>query len=275
MVDLNARGDVSCARRSKGKDQTPPAARVSSPNLRRSHPRLVNLAARCHNAPPGYDATRAAYPLLIAFDGSEYRDTMPLPRVLDSLLAAHLAPAFVAVLINNADGAPRIADLANSQRMADFMAKQLIPWVRARWHVATDPRHVIVTGSSAGGLAASYVAFMHPDLFGNVWSQSGAFWRSAEASNSAPFEWLTTQVKSAEHKPVRFALDVGVLEDHATLGGSGPNFLEATRRFRDALRAKGYDVTYTEVPGGNHGPEWWRPRLAEGIVLLSADPANR
>ena len=116
---------------------------------------------------------------------------------------------------------------------------------------------------------------MRPDLFGNVWSQSGAFWRSAEASNSAPFEWLTTQVKSAEHKPVRFALDVGALEDHATLGGSGPNFLEATRRFRDALRAKGYDVTYTEVPGGNHGPEWWRPRLAEGIVLLSADPANR
>jgi enterochelin esterase-like enzyme len=25
-----------------------------------------------------------------------------------------------------------------------------------------------------------------------------------------------------------------------------------------------------EVPGGNHAPQWWRARLADGIVLLSA-----
>jgi pimeloyl-ACP methyl ester carboxylesterase len=43
-----------------------------------------------------------------------------------------------------------------------------------------DPRRVIVTGSSAGGLAAAYVALMRPDLFGNVLSRSGAFWRGAE-----------------------------------------------------------------------------------------------
>ena len=160
-------------------------------------------------------------------------------------------------------------------RQADFLAKQLVRWVQKGWRVTTDPKRVIITGSSAGGLAASYVAFVHPELFGNVWSQSGAVWRGAEGTNGAPFEWLTTQVNSAPRKRVRFALDVGALEDHATLGGSGPNFLEATRRFRDALRVKGYDVTYTEVPGGNHGPQWWRPRLAEGIVLLSAVPTTR
>jgi len=154
--------------------------------------------------------------------------------------------------------------------MADFLAKQLIPWVRAGWHVTTDPAQVIVTGSSAGGLGAAYVAFMHPELFGNVWSQSGAFWRGAEASNGAPYEWLTAQVKAAPHKPVRFVLDVGALEDHPTLGGSGPNFLEANRRFRDALRATAYDVVYTEVPGGNHAPQWWQQRLPDGIVLLTA-----
>jgi enterochelin esterase family protein len=222
--------------------------------------------------PPGYDARRVApYPLIVAFDGDEYRDTMPLPQVLDSLLAAKRAPAFVAVLVDNSEGPVRIADLANAHRMTDFLARQLMPWVRKGWHVAGEPHQVIVTGSSAGGLGAAYVAFVHPELFGNVWSQSGAFWRGAEGSNDAPYEWLTTQVAGAPRKPVRFALDVGALEDHATLGGSGPNFLEASRRFRDALRAKRYDVTYTEVAGGNHAPQWWRPRLAEGIVLLSAD----
>jgi enterochelin esterase family protein len=226
--------------------------------------------------PPGYDARRTTpYPLVVAFDGDEYRDTMPLPHVLDSLLAAKRAPAFIAVLVDDSAGAVRIADLGNAHRMADFLAHQLVPWVRKGWHVTTDAKQAIITGSSAGGIGAAYVAFKHPELFGNVWSQSGAFWRGAEGTNGAPYEWLATQVNSAPLEPVRFVLDVGALEDHATLGGSGPNFLDATRRFRDALRAKGYDVTYTEVANGNHGPEWWRPRLAQGIVLLSADWPSR
>jgi len=226
--------------------------------------------------PPGYDAkATTSYPLIVAFDGDEYRDTMPLPVVLDTLLAAKKAPAFVAALIDNGEGAVRIADLGNAPRMAEFLAKQLMPWVRNGWRVTSDPKRVIVTGSSAGGLAASYVGFVHPQLFGNVWSQSGAVWRGADGSNGAPYEWLAAQVKAAPPRPVRFVLDVGALEDHATLGGAGPNFLDASRRFRDAVKAKGYDVTYTEVPGGNHAPQWWKTRLADGIVLLSAGWSSR
>jgi len=221
--------------------------------------------------PAGYDAHRATpYPLVVAFDGAEYLDTMPLPRVLDSLAAAGAAPAFVAVLIDDSSGAVRLADLANARRMTSFLADQLLPWLRRGWHVTTDPARVIVTGSSAGGLGAAYVAFERPELFGNVWAQSGAFWRGAEASNEPPWEWLTGQVTAAPRRAVRFALDVGALEDHATLGGRGPNFLDATRRFHQALIDKGYDVSYTEVPGGNHAPEWWRPRLAVGIAGLSS-----
>jgi enterochelin esterase family protein len=221
--------------------------------------------------PPGYDAHRAEpYPVIVAFDGDEYRDTMPLPHVLDSLLATHRAPAFVAVLVDDSLGPTRIADLGNAPRMSAFLAKQLVPFVRRGWHVTTDPHRVIVTGSSAGGLGAAYVAFTRPDLFGNVWSQSGAFWRGADASNDAPYEWLTHQVATSAKKDVRFQLDVGELEDHPTLGGAGPNFRDANRRFRDALVAKAYSVVYTEVPGGNHAERWWRERLAAGIVALTA-----
>lgn len=221
--------------------------------------------------PPGYDAHRAEpYPLVVAFDGDEYRDTMPLPHVLDSLAASRRTPAFVAVLVDDSIGPVRIADLGNAPRMTDFLARQLMPFVRRTWRVTTDPHHVIVTGSSAGGLGAAFVALMRPDLFGNVWSQSGAFWRGADASNDAPYEWLTHYVTTTAKKDVRFVLDVGELEDHATLGGSGPNFRDANRRFRDALETKGYAVAYTEVPGGNHAEQWWRPRLAQGIVTLSS-----
>lgn len=221
--------------------------------------------------PPGYDPHAAtAYPLIVAFDGAEYRDTMPLPLILDTLLAARKTPAFVAVLIDDGDGAERIADLGNAAKMVRFLSGQLLPYVRAHWRVTTDPHRVIVTGSSAGGLGAAYVAFMRPDLLGNVVSQSGAFWRGAEASNDAPYEWLTSQVAAAPKRDVRFVLDVGALEDHPTLGGSGPNFRDANRRFRDALRAKGYPVVYAEVPGGQHAPEYWSTRLPTDILAITA-----
>ena len=219
--------------------------------------------------PPGYDANAPEpYPMIVAFDGEEYLEEMPLPRVLDSLRAAGRAPAFVGVFVDDSTGGVRIADLCNTARMTQFLGKQLIPWVQRNWRVTTNPRHVIVTGSSAGGLDAAFVAFSRPDLFGNVWSQSGAFWRGAEASNDPPWEWLTSQINASPHKDVQFVLDVGTLENHATLGGAGPNFMEANRRFRDALKLKGYDVIYREVPAGNHAPRWWWIRLPEGIVAI-------
>src|SRR5512140_1953794 len=52
--------------------------------------------------PTGYDATApTAYPLVLAFDGREYLDTIPLPLILDTLLAGRHAPAFVAVLVDD------------------------------------------------------------------------------------------------------------------------------------------------------------------------------
>jgi len=222
------------------------------------------------HTPKGYDAKAAtAYPLVLAFDGAEYRDTMPLPFILDTLLATGKAPAFVGVLVDNDESSVRIGDLGNASKMVTFLERQLIPYVRARWHITTDPRRVIITGSSAGGLAAAFVALERPALFGNVLSQSGAFWRGAEASNSAPYEWLTGEVARRPKGDIRFFLDVGELEDHATLGGSGPNFRDANRRFRDALRAKGYAVDYTEIPGAQHAPQYWMTRLPVGLVALS------
>lgn len=140
--------------------------------------------------PAGYKTGSTAYPLVFAFGGDDYRcDTMPLPRILDSLAAAGKMPAAVALLIDNASGAARLNDLANQPAFAEFLATEAIPWLRRQYNVTRDPHRTIVTRSSPGGLAAAYVALVH---FGNVFSQSGAFWRGA-ASNSAPWEWLTGQ----------------------------------------------------------------------------------
>jgi len=219
--------------------------------------------------PPGY-TSKSDYDLLIAFDGEEYLSAIALPTMLDTLLEERKAPAFVAVLIDNESGAARLDDLGNRSKFADFLAGELLDWVRARWRVTRDPSRTIVAGSSAGGLAAAYAAFRHPEVFGNVISQSGAFWRGNEASNEAPWEWLTSQYASGPKKNVRFYLDVGAMESRGALGGAAPSILEANRRLRDVLRKKGYELAYVEVPEGTHSPESWRLRLPAAIATLAS-----
>lgn len=222
--------------------------------------------------PPGYAAAgHAPYDLLVVFDGGQNLEAIPLATILDTLLAGGHAPPFVAVLVDDSTGAVRLGELANRAPFAKFVAEQLVPWVRRGWNVTNDPQRTIVHGTSAGGLAAAYVAFVHPELFGNVLSLSGALWRGAEASNGPPFEWLTAQYAAAPKKDIRFVLNVGALETQRVMGGAGPAMIEANRRFRDALRARGYDVTYREVPEGRHLPESWALQLPAGIVTLTSD----
>ena len=80
-------------------------------------------------------------------------------------------------MIDDSTRAARLDELANRAWFADYLAAEVVPWVRARHHVARDPHRVILAGSSAGGLAATHAALRHPETFGNVLSQSGAFWR--------------------------------------------------------------------------------------------------
>ena len=220
--------------------------------------------------PPGYPGVCSpSCPLVVAFDGGVYLDAIPLPAILDSLTASKALPPTIALLIDDASGAERLADLANQSRFAEFVSDELMPWLRSNWKVAADPSRTIITGSSAGGLASAYLAFLHPELFGNVLSQSGAFWRGSAGSNSAPFEWLTTEYASTGKRAIRFFLDVGSTESRGAMNGTAPSILDANRRFRDVLTRKGYSVQYFEVPSGEHSPESWRVRLPIGLARLS------
>jgi enterochelin esterase family protein len=234
------------------------------------HSKVLGATRRIWVYPPaGYSKTAPACDLLLVFDGGVYLTDIPLPRLLDSLTAVKRMPPTVAVLMDNSSGATRLADLANHERFAEFIATELVPWARSYWNVTDDPHRCTIAGSSAGGLAAAFIALRHPELFGNVLSQSGAFWRGAEGSNDAPYEWLTAQYAATSKRDVRFYLDVGSTETRGAIGGAAPSILMANRRLRDALAAKGYAVEYVEVPGGFHAAESWRVRLPAGLVWIA------
>lgn len=218
--------------------------------------------------PPHYNAAdKTPYRLLILFDGPSYLSDIPAPTILDNLLAAGKIEPMVAVMVDNSEA--RLGDLANHAAFANFVGNELVPWIRARWRVATAADQTILCGYSAGGLAAAYVAWKRPDLFGNVLAQSGAFWRGNEGGMD-DLEWLTQQFKNAPKRNLRFYIEVGALETGQTRGG--PVFIEANRRFRDALQAQGYKMHYLEVAGAKHEAAHWRLQLADGLIYLSGRP---
>ncbi len=240
--------------------------------------RTYSLASRSLGAtrriwvytPPEYAAGGPENDLLLVFDGREFLEDIQLARILDTLIDEKRLPPTLAVLMDNASGAARLADLGNHERFADFVASELVPWARRTFKVSADPHRCTVIGSSAGGLAAAFVALRHPELFGNVLSQSGAFWRGAEGSDGPPFDWLAARYAAAPKRDIRFFLDVGSAENIGAIDGTAPSILEANRKLRDTLRSMGYEVSYTEVQGGRHSTESWRDRLPIGLVWIAS-----
>jgi enterochelin esterase family protein len=135
---------------------------------------------------------------------------------------------------------------------------------------------VIIGGASAGGLSAACVALRHPEAFGNVISQSGAFWRGyghtaaywADPNrNDADRVWFAREVASVPRVPVRFFMTIGTLERGGSLGEAGIPMLHVNRQVRDVLIARGYDVTYREISGG-HDPYNWEVSLPGALEAL-------
>lgn len=201
--------------------------------------------------PADYDPARR-YPLIVCFDGYAYTCDayVPLPTVLDNLIAAGRIPPVVAVLPDSLDGETRARELALDEPFVEFVAEELLPWARSRLSIEPEPTRTVVAGSSLGGLAAAFCGLRRPDLFGLVLSQSGAY-QFVEFGGPALFA-------VEERVPLRFYLDVGLFERRQ---------LQANLHMRDVLLAKGYDVDYRTFPGG-HDYFWWRETIADGLISL-------
>ncbi|MDQ6651878.1 MAG: alpha/beta hydrolase-fold protein, partial [Acidobacteriota bacterium] len=222
----------------------------------------------------------------ILFDGEDLSDDGQYRvTTLNNLIAASKIPPTVAVFVDNIPR-HRLVDLVASDEFADFMAKELMPWIRSHFNVTKDPKQTVLTGYSAGGLASAYVALRHPEVFGNVLSESGAFWwsfehnggicgsrcpesggRGGDGSRDATTEGniMVKEFLARPKAPLRFYLAVGTFEYDRN--GGGGEILEATRHLRDVLLAKGYQVHYQQFVGGHDGLSW-RGALADGLINL-------
>ncbi|PQO26389.1 enterochelin esterase [Blastopirellula marina] len=215
---------------------------------------------RPHDYQPGAESNC----LIVLFDGDKYLEQADVATVLDNLIDAKKIPPTAALLITNPSNESRSKELPCNPKFAKFLATELMPWARESGIYATAPR-TVVAGASYGGLAAAYVGMQHPEIFGNVYSQSGSFWWSPTPNTDEP-EWLTRQYVQADRQPLRFHLETGTMEVGR---GSMPGILDTTRHLRDVLQAKRYNVTYREYDSG-HGYLYWRFAFPNGVIDLLA-----
>jgi enterochelin esterase family protein len=209
--------------------------------------------------------TTDALPLLVVFDGRLYKDSLRLPEMLDYLIGSGQIPPTAALMVDNADR----TELLGRPEFADYIANQVMPWVRATCPVAQDAQRTILAGSSYGGLAAAYIAFRHPTVFGTVLSQTG--WYRWRPDGDPQHHWLARQFAAAPRLPLRFWLQVGSLETARMLDG-GPSQLDANRHMRDTLQVKGYATAYQEYSGGHDASSLEFPLAQALIEILAAHP---
>jgi enterochelin esterase-like enzyme len=242
--------------------------------------------------PARYQSDSRPNPLLVLFDGLANIQLLSVPVILDNLIGASRIPATVAVFVSHPGGS-RMQELDGNPKFGEFLATELLPWMRARYNVTMDPDETIVGGQSAGGFGATYVALHHSGVFGAVLSQSAPFWGSPELSRQlaertaatdanddrhvreemedrAILEgnWLQKAFISRDRLPLRFYLNAGSFEAQFWGGPGGVNgTLESNRHMRDVLLAKGYEVHYQEFVGG-HDYLSWRGLIADGLIAL-------
>jgi enterochelin esterase family protein len=213
--------------------------------------------------PAGYEALDDKLRVVFVFDGEWYSTELATPTVLDNLIHDAKIPPTIAVFVDGQKTRDR--DLLGNEHFAAFISNELKPWVAEHYRISTKASDAVLAGSSFGGVASAAIALAFPEQFGNVLSQSGAFWPPAGCTSETP-NWAILEHDSAlvekyiqsSRAALRFYLDVGFYE---------PSMLASNRQLRGVLLAKGYPLTYVEHPGAHNGV-YWRNSIGDGLIAL-------
>lgn len=202
--------------------------------------------------PPGYSTDGQPYDLLVLFDGDSYALDVPTATIIENLLEAGRIRPLVVLMVDQKD---RNVELACNERFTNFVAQEMVPWVRAHYHVTSSAAKTTIGGQSFGGLAAAFAGLRHPEVFGNILTTTAYFeWdpqeKSAADAEDLEYEWIIRQFAASPKLPLRFVITAGLFD----WGGDTtpqPSSLAASRHMRDVLLAKGYAVSYREIAGAD------------------------
>lgn len=209
--------------------------------------------------PSQYDASKAT-PVMIFQDGGGYvKDdgAWRAPVVLDNLIHKKELPPMIGIFINPGVLPPLTGSQmgrynrsyeydAVSDRYARFLIEEIIPEVRKKYNLSSNPDDRGLSGSSSGGIAAFGAAWFRPDQFRRVMSFIGSY------ANLRGGHEFASIIRKMEPKPLRVFLQDG-RNDQNIYGGS---WFIGNQDLYEALKYSGYETTFTigtEGHNSKHG----------------------
>lgn len=194
-------------------------------------------------------------PLLLVWDGRDYLRRAKLPTIIDQLIAQGRIQPLALAMVHNG-GPARMVEYACSEVTVTFAKQVVLPLAQQQLNLLEIERHpgaFGVMGASMGGLMALFTGLRLPDIFGHVFSQSGAF--TTWGRDPVIFDLL----RHGAPLPLTLALQVGTY-DFADL-------IPANRRLHSLLLEQDYLHAYFEFNGG-HNYTAWRDNLQPGLEAI-------
>lgn len=225
--------------------------------------------------PPGYDPTTPRrYPVLYLHDGqnvfdraTSFAEEWQVDESAQALISAGELEPLIIVGVYNA-GESRVDEYTptiqphtgrggHANAYGRMMVEELKPFIDRRYKTHPDGAHTALGGSSLGGLLTLHLGLRYPNVFSRLAALSPSTWWDDRV--------IVREVKALKRKvPFRLWLDAGTSEGEGTL--------DDVRALRDALVAKGWvigdDLSYLEVPGGEHNEQSWAARVEDVLKFL-------
>jgi enterochelin esterase family protein len=261
LVKLRARGSASMVEVSGGKPWEPrPVPHGALETL--SHDSAVLKTARwvVVYTPPGYQEGHARYPVLYLFHGTNdlwvgWTMAGRANVILDNFIADKKAVPMIVVMPwgHALPFGAKPGERSNNDLFEEYLVKEVVPLVEARYRVATGRHNHAVVGLSMGGAQALQIGLHHRDRFASI----GVF---GSGMTKSDFEARFPKAGEGEALDLLY---VGV--------GKEDGARARAQELSAALEGHGLAAVYQEVEGGHTYPTW-RKLLVETAPLLFRKP---
>ncbi|TAK15434.1 MAG: esterase family protein [Acidobacteria bacterium] len=195
--------------------------------------------------PPGYDPSRR-YRLAVFHDGGLVVNTGEAPRVLDWLIAHDAIEPVIGVFV---DPVSRTDDFRRAAPMRDFVCRELMSWITARYSITPVAADHAIIGVSAGARGALDAMAAYPGVFG----KSGLMIPAVTEDDV-----LRIPVRRGEAEQLEVAVLAG---EYDRLNIAGAELVRAS------VLSRGHLVTFLRVPEG-HTTATWKTHLRDVMISL-------